>query len=159
MQRLTVGRMVSSGAVGSMAWRRTDSDERGDEVAIINVDQVGAASVADPQPVLARFVARQPVCWSDELGPWRAAAVGGLGSTPTLTNVEPPAHTRTRRIAQIASEPRREAAVQVPTAALPRLRLDDQPLQLPAIIADRGPQALHVSSDGVKRPAPAPAGA
>src|SRR5690349_15554722 len=36
-----------------------------------------------------------------------ALAEGGFGSIPTLTNVDPPAHTRTRRIAQAAFTPRR----------------------------------------------------
>jgi cytochrome P450 len=36
-----------------------------------------------------------------------ALAEGGFRSIPTLTNVDPPAHTRTRRIAQAAFTPRR----------------------------------------------------
>jgi cytochrome P450 len=36
---------------------------------------------------------------------------GGFRSIPTLTNVDPPAHTRTRRIAQAAFTPRRVAAM------------------------------------------------
>ena len=38
------------------------------------------------------------------------SADGGFRSIPTLTNVDPPAHTRTRRIAQMAFSPRRVAA-------------------------------------------------
>ncbi len=38
-----------------------------------------------------------------------ALAEGGFRSIPTLTNVDPPAHTRTRRIAQAAFTPRRVA--------------------------------------------------
>jgi cytochrome P450 len=36
-----------------------------------------------------------------------ALAAGGFRSIPTLTNVDPPAHTRTRRIAHLAFTPRR----------------------------------------------------
>ena len=42
----------------------------------------------------------------------RALADGGFRSIPTLTNVDPPAHTRTRRIAQMAFSPRRVAAME-----------------------------------------------
>src|SRR5689334_22806243 len=38
-----------------------------------------------------------------------ALADGGFRSIPTITNVDPPAHTRTRRIAQAAFTPRRVA--------------------------------------------------
>jgi cytochrome P450 len=38
-----------------------------------------------------------------------ALAAGGFRSIPTLTNVDPPAHTRTRRIAHLAFTPRRVA--------------------------------------------------
>lgn len=38
-----------------------------------------------------------------------ALAAGGFRSIPTITNVDPPAHTRTRRIAQAAFTPRRVA--------------------------------------------------
>ena len=39
-------------------------------------------------------------------GRTHALADGGFRSIPTLTNVDPPAHTRTRRIAQAAFTPR-----------------------------------------------------
>jgi len=42
----------------------------------------------------------------------RALAEGGFRSVPTLTNVDPPAHTRTRRIAHLAFTPRRVAAME-----------------------------------------------
>src|SRR5258706_3810758 len=42
----------------------------------------------------------------------RALAEGGFRSGPTLTNVDPPAHTRTRRIAHLAFPPRRVAAME-----------------------------------------------
>ncbi len=42
----------------------------------------------------------------------RALGDGGFRSIPTLTNVDPPAHTRTRRIAQMAFSPRRVAAME-----------------------------------------------
>ena len=42
----------------------------------------------------------------------RALAEGGFRSIPTLTNVDPPAHTRTRRIAQAAFSPRRVAQME-----------------------------------------------
>jgi cytochrome P450 len=42
----------------------------------------------------------------------RALADGGFRSIPTLTNVDPPAHTRTRRIAQMAFSPRRVAEME-----------------------------------------------
>jgi cytochrome P450 len=42
----------------------------------------------------------------------RALAEGGFRSIPTLTNVDPPAHTRTRRIAQSAFSPRRVAQME-----------------------------------------------
>jgi hypothetical protein len=45
MQRLAVGRIVSSGIVDSAAWRRADPDERGDEVTIINFDQFDVGQV------------------------------------------------------------------------------------------------------------------
>jgi cytochrome P450 len=41
-----------------------------------------------------------------------ALAEGGFRSIPTITNVDPPAHTRTRRIAQAAFTPRRVAAIE-----------------------------------------------
>jgi cytochrome P450 len=40
-----------------------------------------------------------------------ALAEGGFRSIPTITNVDPPSHTRTRRIAQAAFTPRRVAAM------------------------------------------------
>ncbi len=42
----------------------------------------------------------------------RALADGGFRSIPTLTNVDPPAHTRTRRIAHLAFTPRRVAEME-----------------------------------------------
>ena len=41
-----------------------------------------------------------------------ALAEGGFRSVPTLTNVDPPAHTRTRRIAHLAFTPRRVAQME-----------------------------------------------
>jgi cytochrome P450 len=41
-----------------------------------------------------------------------ALATGGFRSIPTLTNVDPPAHTRTRRIAHLAFTPRRVARME-----------------------------------------------
>ena len=41
-----------------------------------------------------------------------ALADGGFRSMPTLTNVDPPAHTRTRRIAHLAFTPRRVAQME-----------------------------------------------
>ena len=41
-----------------------------------------------------------------------ALADGGFRSIPTITNVDPPAHTRTRRIAQAAFTPRRVAQME-----------------------------------------------
>jgi cytochrome P450 len=42
----------------------------------------------------------------------QALVEGGFRSIPTLTNVDPPAHTRTRRIAHLAFTPRRVAQVE-----------------------------------------------
>ena len=42
----------------------------------------------------------------------RALVEGGFRSIPTLTNVDPPAHTRTRRIAHLAFTPRRVAQME-----------------------------------------------
>jgi cytochrome P450 len=42
----------------------------------------------------------------------QALAEGGFRSIPTLTNVDPPAHTRTRRIAHLAFTPRRVAQME-----------------------------------------------
>ncbi len=42
----------------------------------------------------------------------RELAEGGFRSIPTLTNVDPPAHTRTRRIAHLAFTPRRVAQME-----------------------------------------------
>ena len=42
----------------------------------------------------------------------RALVGGGFRSIPTLTNVDPPAHTRTRRIAHLAFTPRRVAQME-----------------------------------------------
>ena len=42
----------------------------------------------------------------------RALVDGGFRSVPTLTNVDPPAHTRTRRIAHLAFTPRRVAQME-----------------------------------------------
>ncbi len=42
----------------------------------------------------------------------QALADGGFRSIPTLTNVDPPAHTRTRRIAHLAFTPRRVAQME-----------------------------------------------
>ena len=42
----------------------------------------------------------------------QALGDGGFRSIPTLTNVDPPAHTRTRRIAQMAFSPRRVAEME-----------------------------------------------
>ena len=50
----------------------------------------------------------QPPC----PGAARILADGGFRSIPTLTNVDPPAHTRTRRIAHMAFTPRRVAQME-----------------------------------------------
>ncbi len=148
------------GDLGSVARRRTDPDERGDEVTI-DFDPFTATALADPYPDFARFVERQPVFWSDELGSWvvsrhddvkqvlrryevfsaanalapitppcpaagRALAEGGFRSIPTLTNVDPPAHTRTRRIAQAAFGPRRVAGLEPFVRDLVRRFIDER---------------------------------
>jgi cytochrome P450 len=51
-------------------------------------------------------------------------AEGGFRSIPTITNVDPPAHTRTRRIAQAAFTPRRVAAMADVVRGLVRDYLD-----------------------------------
>jgi cytochrome P450 len=51
-------------------------------------------------------------------------AEGGFRSIPTITNVDPPAHTRTRRIAQAAFTPRRVAAMAAVVRGLVRDYLD-----------------------------------
>ena len=53
-----------------------------------------------------------------------ALADGGFRSIPTITNVDPPAHTRTRRIAQAAFTPRRVAAMADVVRGLVRDYLD-----------------------------------
>jgi cytochrome P450 len=50
----------------------------------------------------------KPVCPAAE----RILADGDFGLVPTLTNVDPPAHTRVRRLANIAFKPRRVAAME-----------------------------------------------
>ena len=56
----------------------------------------------------------------------RALADGGFRSIPTLTNVDPPAHTRTRRIAQAAFSPRRVAAMEPFVRGLVRRFIDER---------------------------------
>ena len=51
-------------------------------------------------------------------------ADGGFRSIPTITNVDPPAHTRTRRIAQAAFTPRRVAQMDGVVRGLVREYLD-----------------------------------
>ena len=58
--------------------------------------------------------------------PARALADGGFRSIPTLTNVDPPAHTRTRRIAQVAFSPRRVAAMEPFVRDLVRRFIDER---------------------------------
>ena len=53
-----------------------------------------------------------------------ALADGGFRSIPTITNVDPPAHTRTRRIAQAAFTPRRVAQMDGVVRGLVRDYLD-----------------------------------
>ena len=53
-----------------------------------------------------------------------ALADGGFRSIPTITNVDPPAHTRTRRIAQAAFTPRRVAQMEDVVRGLVREYLD-----------------------------------
>ncbi len=53
-----------------------------------------------------------------------ALADGGFRSIPTITNVDPPAHTRTRRIAQAAFTPRRVAQMEQVVRGLVRDYLD-----------------------------------
>ena len=53
-------------------------------------------------------------------------ADGGFRSIPTLTNVDPPAHTRTRRIAQTAFSPRRVAAMEPFVRDLVRRFIDER---------------------------------
>ena len=130
-------------------------------MTIIDFDPFTAAALADPYPDFARFVERQPVFRSDELGLWvvsryadvkqvlrrhevfsaanalapitppcpaagHALAAGGFRSIPTLTNVDPPAHTRTRRIAQTAFSPRRVAALEPFVRDLVRRFIDER---------------------------------
>ena len=56
----------------------------------------------------------------------QALASGGFRSIPTLTNVDPPAHTRTRRIAQLAFSPRRVAQMEGFVRSLVREFIDDR---------------------------------
>ena len=56
----------------------------------------------------------------------QALASGGFRSIPTLTNVDPPAHTRTRRIAQLAFSPRRVAQMEEFVRGLVRRFIDDR---------------------------------
>ena len=56
----------------------------------------------------------------------QALASGGFRSIPTLTNVDPPAHTRTRRIAQLAFSPRRVAQMEEFVRGLVRQFIDDR---------------------------------
>ena len=56
----------------------------------------------------------------------QALAAGGFRSIPTLTNVDPPAHTRTRRIAQLAFSPRRVAQMEEFVRGLVRRFIDDR---------------------------------
>jgi cytochrome P450 len=66
-----------------------------------------------------------------------ALADGGFRSIPTLTNVDPPAHTRTRRIAQAAFTPRRVAQMEGVVRALVRDYLDGRALaERSDIVAD-----------------------
>ena len=55
-----------------------------------------------------------------------ALAEGGFRSMPTLTNVDPPAHTRTRRIAHLAFTPRRVAQMEGFVRALVRKFLEER---------------------------------
>jgi hypothetical protein len=56
----------------------------------------------------------------------RALADGGLRSIPTLTNVDPPAHTRSRRIAQAAFSPRRVSEIEPFVRRLVRRFVDER---------------------------------
>jgi cytochrome P450 len=56
-----------------------------------------------------------------------ALAAGGFRSVPTLTNVDPPAHTRTRRIAHLAFTPRRVAQRETFVRDLVRRFIASQP--------------------------------
>jgi cytochrome P450 len=56
----------------------------------------------------------------------QALAAGGFRSIPTLTNVDPPAHTRTRRIAQAAFSPRRVAEMEPFVRHLVRRFIDER---------------------------------
>ena len=56
----------------------------------------------------------------------RALTEGGFRSIPTLTNVDPPAHTRTRRIAQAAFSQRRVAALEPFVHDLVRRFIDER---------------------------------
>ena len=56
----------------------------------------------------------------------RTLVDGGFRSIPTLTNVDPPAHTRTRRIAQTAFSPRRVAAMEPFVRDLVRRFIDER---------------------------------
>jgi cytochrome P450 len=110
-------------------------------------DPFGESFLADPYPDFARFVAHEPVFWSESLRYWvvsryadcrrvlrdyttfsaanslapvtppcaragQALRDGAFRSVPTLTNVDPPAHNRTRRIAYLAFTPRRVARLE-----------------------------------------------
>jgi cytochrome P450 len=44
----------------------------------------------------------------------RLLSAGGVSPVPTLTNVDPPAHTRVRRLANAAFKPKRVAVMDVP---------------------------------------------
>ena len=130
-------------------------------MTMTDFDPFSAAALADPYPDFARFVERQPVFWSDQIGSWvvsrhgdakqvlrrydvfsaanalspitppcpaagRVLADGGFRSIPTLTNVDPPAHTRTRRIAQAAFSPRRVAGLEPFVRDLVRRFIDER---------------------------------
>jgi cytochrome P450 len=56
----------------------------------------------------------------------QALADGGFRSIPTLTNVDPPAHTRTRRIAQAAFSPRRVGQMEPFVRHLVRRFIDER---------------------------------
>jgi len=56
----------------------------------------------------------------------QALGAGGFRSIPTITNVDPPAHTRTRRIAHLAFTPRRVAAMEQRVRDLVRSFVDER---------------------------------